>query len=64
MTRELPKPAKGTRCSAMDMNGKQCRSSAVRQENYHGDHEMYRGFPGEKAPVWVRVAFCEKHADV
>lgn len=61
--RELPKPPKGTRCSALDMNGRRCRNKAVRQENYHGDHELYSGSPSEKSPVWVRVAFCEKHID-
>lgn len=59
----LPKPKKGTRCSAMSMKGKRCRNDAIRQENYHGDHGLYSGFSDEKSPVWVRVAFCKRHSN-
>lgn len=58
----LPKPRRGTRCSALDPNGRQCPKPAEVQENYHGDGEIY-GYLSDNITgrTWVRVAFCKKH---
>jgi hypothetical protein len=48
------------RCQALDMDGRRCRRKAVKQEEYHGDAEIY-GYPSPR-PQWVKVWFCEQHA--
>ena len=64
MKNNLPAPPKNTRCSAMDSKGRRCPYLATTQSNYHGEHELY-GYLSDnsKDRTWVRVAFCEKHAD-
>jgi hypothetical protein len=60
-TIRLPKPSVGTRCSALDSEGRRCARKAEVQENYHGDDYFYGYLTDIKGRTWVRVAFCKRH---
>lgn len=49
------------RCVALDINGKQCRRTAIGLYSYHGESELYGGWDEVGEPSWVVAAFCEKH---
>lgn len=56
----MRKKATPRRCQVLDDGGRRCRGLARRQDNYHGDPEIYSYFD-EDPKRWVRVWLCEKH---
>lgn len=58
---EPHKAKPGTRCDALDMNGRRCRKAAAVEGGYHGDPELYGSFTHGREPQWVLVRLCADH---